>query len=80
MTYEEKLAAALEQERRAFWEVRREDMTAWLIAEKKFNPKHVGKFVSSFIDSMVFAGLPERIGDAVPTVWGFLPVGPHPNQ
>ena len=54
-----------ETEIRAGWEAERDSIRDFLVTQKKFNPKHVDKAVSNFIESAVFAKLPCQTERAV---------------
>lgn len=43
---------------RSSWEAERASMRKFLLEKKRFNHKHVDRFIDTFIESMVFARLP----------------------
>lgn len=54
---------------RASWEVHRVSMRQFLLKEKKFNPKAVDRVIDNFINSMVFAKLPNESLDGIAAAW-----------
>lgn len=54
---------------RASWEAERDSIRAFLLIERKFNPKYVEKAVTNFIESMAFARIPCGTGAGIATSW-----------